>query len=280
LSVIIETIGVKADRFALVIANADNVKFGDASTLDEESKAEGTYTKVEGANAYFFRPGYDRTVDGQPLLAAGMRMADCGALVARFIDGEGRLVHGMVHMSRTNMRGPDAFKETHVLNGKKVSWAEFVLGTAIEHYGANPSQVSLRLIASVDKETFIHNYTSEAKMEGAYPGWARLGFMNKKDDKTEDFDCAIDFRGMISWQLKQAVESLGLASSLIELDYAINTGVLESGNASHYLAARRKLLVAEGRDLYAVGITDTEWEKSRLRYLGSEIGRRTYADDK
>ncbi len=279
LSVAIETFGVSADRFALVIANADNVKFGDETVRDKEPKGEGTYTKVEDSNAFFFRPGYDRTADGEPLLAAGMRMADCGALVVRFSDDEGRLVHGMVHMSRTNMRGPDAYKDEHVLNGKKVFWAEYVLGSAIEHYGTDPSQVSVRLLASVDQGTFIHNYANEAKMEAAYPGWDKLGFMKRKDDKAEDFDCAIDFRGMIGWQLGQAVKTLGLEPNLLDLEGAINTGVLESGFASHYLAARRKLLVAEGRDLYLIGITNAEWQKNRIRYLGSEVGRRVYAGD-
>ncbi len=57
---------------------------------------------------------------------AAMRMADCGDVIYTFADWDGNDVVGISHFSRPNMLGPSAYK--HEIHGKKVSWAEYVLG--------------------------------------------------------------------------------------------------------------------------------------------------------
>ncbi len=238
---VIDALGTTPDQFVMVGATADEVGFGFSEEIVENNEG---YMQMPGYNAFFFRPG----IDG--LSHAAMRMADCGAVIYEFEDRDNELVVGIAHFSRTNMRGPSAYE--HELNGRKVSWAEFVLGSAMEHYQAEVESVRIELVAAVEGKDFIHHYEDQAAMDRHYPGWKELGFMHPAADT--DFDCLIDYCEMIEWQLGQSIQSPMLRQKLrqIRVNNAINTGDLSLGHASHHWAS--KGAIAHGRDMYVVGL--------------------------
>lgn len=258
ISIAVEEFGIHIDSLVIAAATQDNVVFGDSIHDIAEAPDDGDYQKVPAANAFFFRPYEDKTLAGQPMLAAAMRMADCGSLMIEFEDKSGALVLGQSHFSRTNMRGPTAYKSDHELDGKPVSWAEYVFGQAIEHYGAKVDTIKVKLAAAVEGKDFVHHYNSVNDMNNHFPGWAELGFIHPDPDKTEDFDCLIDYRQMIEWQMERAAERFGLEPSNIDTKEAINTGDISTGHASHHWASEPKKKIAHGRDMYIIGVTDLD----------------------
>jgi hypothetical protein len=239
--------GVEPENFMLVAATADNVFFGDSINETKTFESSEGYNQLPEANAFFYRPGMDKGPNGKPIDAIGMRMADCGSINIEFIDRQGNLVIGQSHFSRTNMRGPTAFK--HELKGKRVSWAEYVLASAIDHYGASKDSIRIYLAAAVEGKDFVHKYDSKNDMDGHYPGWSELGFMHRDETTGETL---IDYREMIQWQLDNAAESLKIHKPFIKTDSAINTGDLVLGHASHHWASKGK--IEHGRDLYITGV--------------------------
>jgi hypothetical protein len=246
--------GVKPENFVLAAATHDNVHFADALSDTKAIKSPEGYTQVPETNAFFFRPDIDKLIDSQPVKALGMRMADCGSVNYEMEDREGNLVLGQAHFSRTNMRGPSAFM--HELEGEKVSWSDYVLGNAIEHYGADPAKVKVFLSAAVEREDFVHHYENLDKMEAHFPGWNELGFMHPQGE--ENFDCLIDYREMIEWQLRGSAAKFDFTLKPSDLSKAVNTGDLSLGYASHH--ASTKGVIEHGRDLYMIkkqsGISD------------------------
>jgi hypothetical protein len=243
----LEQFGVAPENFMLVAATADNIYFGDSLGETKVFQSTEGYSQLPEANAFFYRPGIDKGPNGKPIDAMGMRMADCGSINIEFIDTQGNLVIGQSHFSRTNMRGPSAFE--HELDGKQVSWAEYVLGTAINHYGANKGSIRIYLAAAVEGKDFIHHYDNKEKMDQHYPGWSELGFMHRDEVTGETL---IDYREMIQWQLENAADSLEIYKPFITTSEAINTGDLSLGHASHHWASKGR--IEQGRDLYITGV--------------------------
>jgi hypothetical protein len=242
---------ITPENFAMVSATADRIGFADELQGLGAARHEDGYTTVPGCNAFFFRPSKDITLGHhRQLTHAGMRMADCGAVCYTFPDQYGNEVVGIAHFSRTNMRGPSAY--IHEVDGEKVSWAEYVLANAVRHYGADPGTVKVTLAAAVEGRDFIHHYKDKAAMNGHYPGWEELGFMHPQGE--QDFDCLIDYREMIEWQLTESMQNpaLRLDAASIATSQAINTGDLRLGHASHHAAG--KGLIPHGRDMYVVGL--------------------------
>jgi hypothetical protein len=246
---VIDSVYTVPERFALVAATKDNVKFAD--TEDSATNPEG-YKQVADCNAFFFRPG----IDGLSHMA--MRMADCGSVMYQFNDKNGDLVLGQAHFSRTNMKGPSAY--AHEVDAKKVSWSEYVLANAAGHYQIDPKTISVTLVAAVEGKDFIHHYATPGDMEAHYPGWAELGFLHPESDA--DFDCLIDYRQMIEWQLSTGIAdpALALDPAKIKTDNAINTGDISLGHSSHHHAT--KGTIAHGRDMYVVGVNVQNLEHS------------------
>lgn len=242
---------ISPENFAMIAATEDRVGFGDQMAQLGAAEHPDGYATVPACNAFFFRPGKDGTPKGDKLTHVAMRMADCGDVVYQFKDNQGDQVVGIAHFSRTNMRGPSAY--IHQIDGKRVSWGEYVLSSAVAHYGADPASVQVRLVAAVEGKDFIHHYKTLADMNGHYPGWTELGFMHPRG--TEDFDCLIKYRQMIEWQLQEGVQnpSLRLRPEQIEVGGAINTGDLAQGHASHHAAS--KGAIPHGRDMYMVGLS-------------------------
>jgi hypothetical protein len=247
----LETFGVASENFVLAAATHDNVNFGDNIEHTQAFTSSEGYVQIPETNAFFFRPGIDNSPNGQSIDALGMRMADCGSVNYQMIDRNGDLVLGQAHFSRTNMCGPSALK--HELHGEQVSWGEYVLSSAIEHYGANPESVEIYLTAAVEAKDFVHNYDSSEKMHEHYPGWDELGFMHRS---VSNGATLIDYREMISWQLAQAASRYGLQSHQIDTSHAKNTGDLTLGHASHHWST--KGIIEHGRDLYIVARSKAE----------------------
>ncbi len=268
----LENLTVNPENFAMVAATKDRVGFGDNIEELGASKHADGYTVVPECNAFFFRPGIDKTVNlGRRLTNVAMRMADCGDVVYSFQDSKGDDVLGIAHFSRTNMRGPSAY--VHELDGRQVSWGEYVLGSAMKHYGADPQSVKIKLVAAVEGENFIHHYTDENAMEKHFPGWNELGFMHPEGK--DDFDCLINYREMIQWQLRESIQAphLQLSAEQIEAEAVVDTGNLSLGHASHHAAT--KGTIAHGRDLYILGLNRRETIASRIEELrGLQNGRR------
>jgi hypothetical protein len=245
----LEEFGVSSENFLLASATADNVYFGDSLDGTNALVSDEGYNQLPETNAFFFRPGIDKGPNGKLIDAVGMRMADCGSVNMQFLDSEGNIVLGQAHFSRTNMFGPSEFQ--HELNGEKVSWAEFVIGSALEHYGVNNWSMKIFLSAAVEGKDFIHNFDTEQKMKKTWPGWDELGFLHRNADTG---DTLIDYREMIDWQLQRASERFDISPRRIETGMAINTGDLALGHASHHWSSKRKDKIAPGRDLYITGV--------------------------
>lgn len=273
----LEKFGVEPGNFMLAAATADNVFFGDSLDKTNAFESQEGYSQLPEANAFFFRPGIDKGPNGKPIDAMGMRMADCGSVNYEFKDRQGNLVLGQSHFSRTNMHGPSAFN--HEVEGKKVSWAEHVLASAIEHYGADTSSIRIYVAAAVEGKDFIHNFDSEEKMNKYYQGWSELGFMHRDEESGETL---IDYREMIMWQLEGAAQAHGVSKSFIKAENAINTGDINLGHASHQLASKVK--IEHGRDLYITGVNldNLAFTAASLREVAdaySSTAQFEYADD-
>lgn len=252
---------VNPENFAMVSATKDRVGFADQLEALGSSRHKDGYTVVPECNAFFFSPSKDMTHNRfRRLTHVAMRMADCGDVIYTFQDREGDEVLGIAHFSRTNMRGPSAYM--HELDGRQVSWGEYVLGSAIDHYGADPASVKVKLVAAVEGKNFIHHYNDDAQMEAHFPGWNELGFMHPAEAK--DFDCLIDYREMIRWQLLDSIQNPAhkLTAEQIDTTGPIDTGNLTLGHASHHAATHEK--IAHGRDMYILGLSPKNTLSSRI----------------
>jgi hypothetical protein len=253
-----QNFGIGLDRLVIAAANGDNIVFADSSNNDGEIPDAGKYQIVLATNAYFLRPLVDTTLNGQPVRAVAMRLADCASVAFHFLDREGEEVIGQAHFSRTNMRPEGSFLEEHELNGDKVSWAEYVVGNALEHYAADPKDMQISLVASIEADDFILDFSDDEKLERTWPGWLEAGFAEKVGDTEEGFAVKVRYREMVAMQIDRAAKRFGIPVENISFEEAINTGKVESGHASNHWSGKRKGLIAPGRDMCIVGLTEQQ----------------------
>lgn len=253
---IVDSYGVELDSFLMVSASEDNVVFGDELEEKGAFVTDEGYAQLPACNALFFRPGVDQLPTGSKVEVMAMRMADCGSVNFRFNDSEGNLVLGQAHFSKPNMAGPTEFM--HEIDGRKVSWGEYVAVKAMEHYVANPDEVEIYLAAAVDKEDFVFQFDTLETMRKHFKGWEELGLVEPQQHERagERFDCLVYYREMIDWQLEQATQAVGFNPSKIDTSQAINTGDIWLGHASHRLGSRG--MTAQGRDMYLIGRTQQQ----------------------
>ena len=134
---------IKPENFVLVSATKDRVIFGDEIDESGATRHPDGYTMVPEANGFYFKPGVDMTLNRhRRIYKATMRMADCGDVVADGDDDNGEPFVGQGHFSRTNMRGPSAY--IHELNGEKVSWGEYFIGSGVVHFNADVSKMKVK----------------------------------------------------------------------------------------------------------------------------------------
>ncbi|MDB5182095.1 MAG: hypothetical protein JWP13_858, partial [Candidatus Saccharibacteria bacterium] len=164
-------IGINPEDVLMVAVTGNEVGFGDELDAYREagklkSNAEG-WQELPGFNAFFARP--------EELPAIGSRLADCAHFEFEFTDSEGRTVIGFEHGTRDNMKGRGAY--AFEIDESPVTYTEYVLTTALRHYGANPSSLRIRLSSSIRGENFKKHFDSREAMEAHIPGWLEAGFL-------------------------------------------------------------------------------------------------------
>jgi len=246
--------GIVLDRLVIVPPTEDSVLFGDKINKGSDVPDSGMYQKTTPANAFFFRPGIDQTLSGQTMAGVGMRMADCGSVGFEFNDCDGALVIGQSHFSRTNMHPETEFDEELRIGGEPVSWAEHVLQSAIDHYGADIATIKIQLAAATEGKSF--SFPTVEKFQKYWPGWIEKGFAEVVVNAAGSLDVIVGYRKMIDWQLKRAADRFGIDTGNILYEHAINTEDVRLGHASHQNARIGK--IAHGRDLYVVGVDKTK----------------------
>jgi len=245
----LEEFGVPTESFVMVSTSGNRVAYGDELPKDTFVTEQG-YAQIPNTNALFYRPGVDELPTGEKALASAMRLGDSGSVHMRMYDSEGRLVLGQAHFTRTNMHGDSAF--TDDLDDEKVSWAESIIGNAIQHYGANPETIRIEVSAAIKGEDFRHVFPTIEKMRDKFAGWEELGFMDYTIDEEGRVHVDPAYREMIDWQIARASDRFNLTDEQIVSDEAINTGNPFTGHASYQVSKNGNVI--DGRDMYITGI--------------------------
>lgn len=245
-------IGLRPSEVLMVAVTGDKVGFADK--LDDYTQAgevkqnpEG-WKEIPGYNAFFAREGEAKGI--------GSRLADCAHISFEFQDKDGKTVFGFEHGTRPNMMGSSAYK--FELDGKKVSYTEFVLASAIAHYDAKPESMKIRLSSSIQPQNFVKHFESEAQREGHIPGWFADGFAKNVSDPnwTEDGPYnkgdiwEADSRGLILRDITQAMEHLSIPKSALRADEMLDPADTDGEFSSYENRAK----YGDSRDLYLVKV--------------------------
>lgn len=235
-----------SNRDVLIVGvTSDRVGFADE--LDEYGDAlEHPYgwRELTGFNAFFAREGETD--------ALGRRLADCADINFAFQDRDGNTVFGFQHGTRTNMFGSSRF--AFEKDGKKMSFTEYVLREAIEHYGADPTTINIKLAAAIKGHNFTKHFDGREKMEEHLPGWYDDGFvLNVSNPDWQPGNPVVpedtweaDTRGMITRDIKEAMKNLGIPGAHLNAHSVIDPGDSKGGHSSHQFAAD----YGDTRDLY------------------------------
>jgi len=246
----LEAVGIDPSDVLMVAVTGNEVGFGDMlQTYADKGKLKSNpegWRELPGFNAFFARP--------EEVPAIGSRLADCAHLEFEFNDRDGNKVIGFEHGTRPNMYGPDAY--AFELNGQPVSYTQFVIGSAIEHYGADPASIQIRISSSIKPDNFVKHFADVAQMEKHIPGWYSAGYVkniSKPDWKPGD---AIDYehvwhadaRGLILHDTKEAMEALGVPAANLVADEMLDP----ADTAGEYSSYENRSVFGDTRDLYLV----------------------------
>jgi hypothetical protein len=258
------------NKNVLVIGvTANKVGFGDK--LDEYYVKENEYgwKELVGYNAFFAR---ETEVE-----ALGRRLADCADINFEFQDQGGNTVIGFEHGTRTNMFGSTAF--VFERNGEKVSFTEYALGQAIDHYGADPTKIRIKLAAAIRGHNFTKHFDSREAMERHLPGWYADGFLNnisnpewREGNPVVDSDTwEADTRTMILRDIHNAMEKFGIPLENLDTEGIIDPGDTKGVHSSHQFAEE----YGDTRDLYLTFIRSEEAERRIMeaKKKGEEVAR-------
>ena len=243
-------LGIDAQDVLMVAVTGNEVGFGDK--LDEYREAgklkenPGGWRELPGFNAFFAR------ADEVP--AIGSRLADCAHLEFEFKDSEGRTVIGFEHGSRPNMRGVSAYE--FAIDGRPVSYTEYVLTTAMRHYGADPDTLTVAIASSIRAENFAKHFDSMEAMENHLPGWYDAGFLrNATNPGWQPGDPVVpsdtwhaDTRGLILHDTRTALETLGVSQDILIADDMLDPADTDGEYSSHQNRDR----YGDSRDLYMI----------------------------
>lgn len=241
-----------APKHVLMVAVTGD-KVGFADRLDEYEEAGGVrvnpegWREIPGYNAFFARTSETEAI--------GSRLADCAHLGFEFTDRNGEQVFGFEHGTRPNMKGKTDF--AFEIDGKKVSYTEFVLNQAIQHYGADPKAVKIRLSSSIQAQNFVKHFSSEEQREAHVPGWFTDGFVkNMTRPDWEEGDAYdqndiwyADSRGLIIRDIYEAMERFGIPLDNFDATEMIDPAETD-GEFSSY---EKRADYGDYRDLYLVG---------------------------
>jgi hypothetical protein len=249
----LEELGLPAKEVWIIAANKDDVGFADEL---EDYKERGKFKvnsqgwhELDGFNAFFAREG--------EITAFGRRMGDCPDIDFEFKDKDGNTIFGFEHATRTNMFGSSEYRFER--DGRKVSYTEYVLGQALDHYGADPTSVSIKLAAAIKAENNTGwSFASIDIMEEKMPGWFEDGHLvnvtNPRWQPADGFldkndNWKADTRGMIISDLLDAMRKLG-----VPLENLSTEGIIDPNEDSHkfssYKAFTSGKVSKNTRDLY------------------------------
>jgi hypothetical protein len=229
-------LGLKRDQVLMVGVTKNKVGFADQlDEYDVQQNPEG-WRELSGFNAFFARTDEES--------ALGRRLADCSDINYEFTDAEGKSVIGFEHGTRTNMTGESDLQ--YERDGKKVNFTEYVLGQAIDHYGADPQTIKIKLAAAIQGRNFTFTFTDIFKMEEVLPGWYSGGLLENKDNSNwaPNSDGSLnatdvweaDSRQLILHDIYQAAENLGIPTDNIDvlspIDPAESDGMFSSQTKS------------------------------------------------
>lgn len=229
----------------MVGVTANEVGFVDS--LDEYDKLSENphgWQELLGFNAFFAREG--------EVEAIGRRLADCADINFEFKDHDGNTVFGFEHGTRTDMFGSSAY--AFEKDGKKMSFTEYTMRQAIEHYGADPVSIKIKLAAAIQAHNFTKNFDSYEKMEEHLPGWYEDGFVRNisnpnwqlGDPVIPEDTWEADTRGMITRDIKEAMQTLGVPEGNLDMSDVIDPGDSKGVHSSHQYAEQ----YGDTRDLY------------------------------
>jgi hypothetical protein len=271
----LEKLDIDPARVLMVGVTGDEVGFGDQlDKYREEGRLKENpegFKELPGFNAFFAR-----TTEAP---AIGSRLADCAHLSFEFADRDGNRVIGFEHGTRPNMFGKSAYK--FEIEGHQVSYTEYVLTRALEHYGADPSSVALRLSSSIRAENFVKRFNSREAMEAHLPGWYDAGFVHNTsnpawkpgDPITKDDIWHADARGLILHDIDRALQALGISRSHFAFDNMLDPADSDGEFSSHEKRDR----YGDSRDLYMIAhpaalknAASKTMEVSKERYGGAE----------
>lgn len=242
----LQRLRLEPSEVLMVGVTANNVGFADK--LDEYNVSDNPYgwRELPGFNAFFAREG--------EVGALGRRLADCADMNFEFRDQDSNTVFGFEHGTRTNMRGSSAYEFEK--DGEKMSFTEYTLREAIEHYGANPATIHIKLAAAIQGKNNVWNFNDVEAMEHYLPGWLKEGFLLNAsnpawelgDDVAKEDDWHADTYGKIAHDLHTAMHKLGIPGENLDtndvLDPNESEGVFSSHKSSHLTGS------ADTRDLY------------------------------
>ncbi|HET7060404.1 MAG TPA: hypothetical protein VFH99_03790 [Candidatus Saccharimonadales bacterium] len=238
-------LGLEPKDVLVVGVTANNVGFVDQlDDYDKLTQNPHGWRELPGFNAFFAREG---EVD-----AIGRRLADCADINIEFTDSEGNTVFGFEHGTRTDMFGSSAY--AFEKGGKKMSFTEYALSEAIDHYGADPSSINIKLAAAIKGHNFTKHFNSREQMEEHLPGWYDDGFVKNVsnpdwrpgDPLVADDTWEADTRGMILRDIHEAMNALAIPGFNLSTEGIIDPGDSRGVHSSHQFADT----YGESRDLY------------------------------
>lgn len=181
------------------------------------------WRQVYGFSAFF------ADADKAPVIGRGL--ADCGDLNVEFATPDGRIIIGYVHLTRPNQAyGKSCYAFTY--KGRNVSYVEYALRQAADHYGMDTDSCNLSLRTALKAEDFAWHFDCEDTMEHYLPGWAEEGRI--LDAQTgapiapgepvdENRLLLADARGLFIDNIYAAMTSMGIAQRQLDLDNLIDT---------------------------------------------------------
>jgi hypothetical protein len=251
LETVFEKLDLEPEKVLMIGVTGDGVGFADSLDQYEGlARNPSGWRELKGFNAFFGREGEADAI--------GRRLADCADINFEFKDRDGNIVFGFEHGTRPNMFGSGEYCFDGP-NDTKISYTEYVMRQAIEHYGADPSSMHIVLGAAIQAHNFTKHFGDREKMEAHLPGWYDDGFVKNAtnpdwrpgDPVVETDTWEADTRGMIVRDIEAAMAKLGVPETNFSTTGIIDPGDSRGVHSSHQYRDQ----YGDSRDLYVTYTT-------------------------